>query len=746
MIPRSPGIRRHPARNERAATRWPWLVALWVSLGALPLHAELQFDVFVGFDDRVREGHWFPVAFEVQNDGPTFTGLVSFAPEGDLDARRRSFTLELPTGTRKRVVIPVFSASGRYARWEAHLRDASGKVVGERVNLAPRDIAAQIPVLGALPRTFGGLPSLPEPKDRAPEFLPTVVRLQSEYLPANPIALEALTACYLNSEKAADLKPEAVEALLAWLHQGGHLILGIEQPGDLAALPWLRGLLPFIPETLVTRPLEGSFERWLVSGKRALQLPSALRRGTTPRRTNRPTRPTPPGPTVTAVISPNDPFTQIQPQEEFNRAEMPVITGRVRDGDTILSLGDLPLIQSAPRGQGTLTVLAFSPEREPFRSWKNRSWFWAKLMGVPPELLANAESIRDGTSIDGIFGAMLDSRQVRKLPVAALLLLLVVYLVVIGPFDQWILKRTGRQMWTWVTFPVYVVVFSGLIYFIGYRLRAGDLEWNELQVVDQLPRADGVALRGRTWVSIYSPANARYRMASDMPFVTLRGEFQPGGFGRTDAGRLSLVHPPRGIQAEAYVPVWVNQLYASDWLDLSPVLLTGSVTGAAGTTPGSITLSNLSKLNFEGLRLVVGDRFYDLGPLPAGGTLNRDLAPAAALTLDDFLATRETTLATVRQRRQAFGSQGSGQLPRGLEGVMMASLSAHVNTAAPNLVDSGFSPPSAFDLNHLLDRGEAVLFAWAPGQSIAPALNRFTPRRLVRDTALRVALPVTTTR
>src|SRR5439155_1389170 len=65
-----------------------------------------------------------------------------------------------------------------------------------------------------------------------------------------------------------------------------------------------------------------------------------------------------------------------------------------------------------------------------------------------------------GQSVDGIFGAMIDSRQVRKLPVQWLLLLLVVYLLVIGPLDQYWLKRINKQMLTWVTFPAYVALFS----------------------------------------------------------------------------------------------------------------------------------------------------------------------------------------------------------------------------------------------------------------------------------------------
>src|SRR5262249_4441409 len=157
-------------------------------------------------------------------------------------------------------------------------------------------------------------------------------------------------------------------------------------------------------------------------------------------------------------------------------------------------------------------VLAFSPELEPFRSWKNADYFWAKLLDVPPELLQNDNPTRSwpGYSIDGVIGGMIDSEQVRKLPVGWLLLLLVVYLAVIGPFDQFWLKKINRQMLTWLTFPAYVVFFSLLIYFIGYKLRAGETEWTELHFLDVTPHGETADLRGRSYGSIYSPVNKTY--------------------------------------------------------------------------------------------------------------------------------------------------------------------------------------------------------------------------------------------
>src|SRR6266480_3078351 len=42
----------------------------------LSAHAAVRFDVFLGYDGILPEASWFPLAFEVQNDGPPFVGVV----------------------------------------------------------------------------------------------------------------------------------------------------------------------------------------------------------------------------------------------------------------------------------------------------------------------------------------------------------------------------------------------------------------------------------------------------------------------------------------------------------------------------------------------------------------------------------------------------------------------------------------------------------------------------------------------
>ena len=52
-------------------------------------------------------------------------------------------------------------------------------------------------------------------------------------------------------------------------------------------------------------------------------------------------------------------------------------------GTGFLTVGTTPLGVSGRYGRGLVTALAFNPEQEPFKSWKQRPWFFARLASVP---------------------------------------------------------------------------------------------------------------------------------------------------------------------------------------------------------------------------------------------------------------------------------------------------------------------------------------------------------------------------
>src|SRR5262249_30447674 len=304
-----------------------------------------------------------PVAFEVQNDGPSFAATVEISPGQFNQGQSRLTTVELPTGTMKRFVIPVYSASRFNYNWNARLLDERGKVRAEAIGLRTRrQYQLQGVLAGAVARTASGLPTFPETKSRQSDLKPEVARLQTPLFPDSPIALEGLDVIYLNSEKALELRVPQVTALLAWLHAGGHLVVGVEQVTHVNGNEWLRQLIRAELTGMTVAQKHSEIQEWLRT-QRSYRVIPANRRGT-----------------GNQTFDPIDLFGNLADDPKFEEQALEVtVVGARRDTGVLMGSEAAPLALTAKRGRGELTVLLFSPEREPFQSWKNRSYFWAKM-------------------------------------------------------------------------------------------------------------------------------------------------------------------------------------------------------------------------------------------------------------------------------------------------------------------------------------------------------------------------------
>ncbi len=716
----------HPAKLHRPhILPGALLLAAFVLLAllAFPARAAVRFDMFVGYDGIVPVGSWFPVSFEVQNDGPPFTATVEIAPGQFSSTHNRTMLVELPTGTTKRFLIPTFNAGSYNPTWNARVLDERGKVRAETTSQRVRRLNdAVIPLAAALSRV---LPPLPELKARNEDVRPVIGRLQPAVFPDNPLALEGLDTLYLSSERALELKANQVGPLLAWLHGGGHLVVGLEQINHLSGPgEWLKQLLPIEPSGMKTVTAHPDVQSWLASRKRfdGSDYDPALAKKSS---------------SGNASQSSVNPYATLLADPQFEAAPIQTVTGRLRDGRVLLGTEAEPLAITATRGRGTLTTLLFAPEIEPFRSWKNTPHFWAKMIDLPPELLANDNFNRyGGRPIDGVFGAMIDSKQIRKLPVGWLLLLLLGYLAVIGPLDQFWLKKLNKQMLTWLTFPAYVAFFSLLIYFIGYKLRAGETEWNELHIVDVMPHGDRADLRGRSYGSIYSPVNARYDFASEEVFATLRGEYAGNYGGGQDSSRATVEQLPAGFRAQASVPVWTSQMFVSDWWRQDDVPVRFTVTAK------EIIIDNELDVPLTGLRVVIGKRVYDLPDVPAQEKKTVDRRGQAGTELPSFVEMHARHFSTVVGNRQrAFG--GNENETTSIKDHASASIAASLisfSKAANNYEE--FTCPPGFELTEVAGRGHAILFAWLPDHSFTKPLNKFPAKRGSKNTLLRVAAEI----
>ena len=715
--------------KECISRRPGWLLSilLFVLLSAAsPVRAALQFDVFLGYGDVVSDASWFPAVFEIKNDGPTFQGVIEISNMQMGQGQTRRVPVELPTGTLKRVVTPVF-CSAVYEGWSFRLLDERGRVKAEHLNRRPTKMVVQETLLiGAVARTQAGLPVLPTIKANQPERQPVAGRIQTALFPDNPIALEGCDLIYLNSEAALALSTPQAQALFQWLMEGGHLVVGVEQLVDLNGLPWLKAILPMrLASTTMVKPA-ASLEQWIRTGSSLTAGPATVGRVRNSQGGNK----------SGAVVSGG--YQDVKADPSFQEADLVVVTGTLLDGVIKVADGSTPLVVDAPRGRGRITLLTFNTEREPFLSWKNKSWFWARLGEVPARLFDSNDFLqRGGWSVDGLFGAMIDSKQVRKLPLAWLLLLLVAYLLVIGPFDRYWLKKINRQMLTWITFPCYVVFFSALIYFIGFKLRAGDSELNELNFVDVLPGS----VRGRTFTSIYSPANNRYTLAGGQKFSSMRGEFMGGYSHGGESSQGDIVARGNSFEASVFVPVWTSQLFVSDWME--PVMqkspLSVKVTIIAGGW--KVIAENSSANKLTDAHVIIDRHVYLLGELPAGVPKEFTLKTGQGTPLMDFARLHGNQfINAVQQRRNTFGNSRPDIFPNLAFAAMGASFVSLVTEGSEAY--QRFVSLRGLDLASEADADSVILLAWDAGHSMTKPFNRFDPSRLRRDTLFRLVAPL----
>jgi len=711
-----------------ARTRLPGriLCVLWFTLlVSLPARAMDRFDVFLGFDSYVPEASWFPVVCEIENKGPLFMGAVEVSGGAFNDGTRRRVPIELPTGTTKRVILPVFYDGSYGSGWNVRLLNAKGRVAAERLNLAARKkIKPESVLLGSISRNGVWSPPLQPLKTKQQDVAPVAARILPTLLPANPIVLSGLDALYLNSERVTALRLAQLEAIEQWVRAGGHLIVGVEAISDVNASPWLRALVPARLSGVTSIQAHSELQDWIRSNVTDGRAEGGHR-----------------GDPGVGVSPPTEdrPFADQADDLEFETADLQVAVSEPLGGRVLVASGGIPLIVQAPHGLGRVTVLMFSPEREPFKSWKSLPAMWSRLTEVPPRWYVSTDQQNQGRwASDGIFGAMIDSRQIRKLPVKWLLLLLVAYLVVIGPFDRWWLRKIGRPMLTWITFPLYVVLFSGLIYVIGYRLRAGEREWNELHVVDVIGSGAGTDLRGRTYGSLYSPVNDTYALRGPERLAALRGEAANAWGGGGSSESIDITLRDDTFESEVYVPVWTSQLYVNDWWTQSE----GPLKLSLSETQNGVAcrVENTGDWAMSNLRLVCRDRVYDLGDLGAGQSMQRNLPVQQARSLPEYLSMLGASgyQGIVSQRGRAFGGTASGRIVNLPDGCFVASFLGAVQTGNQH---TAFAAPPGTELTPILG-DHAVLLAWAAGEAAAAPLNQFKASRGQVNTLWRVAVPL----
>lgn len=171
-----------------------------------------------------------------------------------------------------------------------------------------------------------------------------------------------------------------------------------------------------------------------------------------------------------------------------------------------------PLVVQAPYGLGRITLVTFDLDRPPFDDSPHREAFW--------EWLINAAGTRLPSGLEPI---SYDSRNVEEdayltrmqnnleffegVPVVSfgwVALLILVYILLIGPLEYLVLKRLLKRMeLTWITFPIIVATVCVSAYLAAVELKGRELKINKIDLVEI--DLQGKRVYGQTWFTLFSP-------------------------------------------------------------------------------------------------------------------------------------------------------------------------------------------------------------------------------------------------
>ncbi len=190
-------------------------------------------------------------------------------------------------------------------------------------------------------------------------------------------------------------------------------------------------------------------------------------------------------------------------------ATLTAASGTLRPGATALDEGNRPLLSMTTVGAGRVMYLGVDLATAAFRGWDGAGALWSRLL---PDDRLSAQLGQRGPLDDQASGQMiqaLSSIPSLEVPPAELLLLLIVgYIVLIGPASYVFLRRMDRRELAWVTAPALVVAFSFGSYGIGSLMKGDDIIVNQISVARTTSGGSAASLT--TYAGIFSPSRETY--------------------------------------------------------------------------------------------------------------------------------------------------------------------------------------------------------------------------------------------
>lgn len=560
--------------NYRLSILLALFLALLLAPGPGYAQSDLSLKLQVGFDSFYKSETWTPVQVEVANPGSAnLTAELRFLDDQvSYGAPQVLYTtpLDLPGQSRKQVTLylPLHSQT----RLAVDLVDT---VRNEPLLTAKQDVVPLnqedylIGVIASDLSLLNAVGTLTMPGDGRV----VVAHLTLEHLPAIIQAWRNLDLLVFNDVDTGGLTPIQRQLLRSWVAAGGQLLIG-GGPSAGQTLAAFGDLVPF--ETVSSQTLPHP----LTELHELARINNLTDRGPYP---------------AAAPVNPS---------------------GKIR-----AQAGDQALLVSTTVGQGRVHYLALDLSLAPLDQLLHEPRFLYRVLGQwrpkPPGLTAQINTQQMVDSLALIPGQTLPTQ-------GSVFLYLMIYVLIIGPVNYFVLSRFQRREWAWFSIPLIIFLFSGYSYFSSFRLRGGEPLLRQLAVV-QAEQGAPLA-EATTFVGIYSPRRVDYRLVfrQPLPVTSIYSGYSASGQLEISTVETTIVEGLRGeIGGVSAVAAYSQPPVPNITADLTFNRAENLVSG---------TLTNRTEQALTDVLLIMNRQLVRLGSLPVGETR----VDTVAETLDEY--------------------------------------------------------------------------------------------------------------
>jgi hypothetical protein len=394
-------------------------------------------------------------------------------------------------------------------------------------------------------------------------------------------------------------------------------------------------------------------------------------------------------------------------------------------------------VTESARDAGRVTFIALDPSRDPFVGSPLAKGFWKWLLRPGP--LPPPQRVEEEHPPSAI-GSSAISRYAGRFPdisapeIGGLFLLIILYLVVVGPFDYLLLRWLRKLEFTWFTFPAYVTLFTLFILLAGGAFIQRAAHQREIVVEDHFPDSDFT--RRRVLSAVLAPADLIYRVEDAEPLSSNHIDQQRA---LDDGGKITdveILPGPPPLAGNWLLNRNYTGLAYADRCESSPALLHYLIS-FQDSVEVRMTVKNTSSQTFEGSTLVTPRGVYWISSIPPGESPVSGSRTAA--TLQEFVD-QEGLKPTRRPRNASSPVEDAGRI-----GIPGQELDPFVRKA---LIGAAFAPAGAemesmtgfakgIQARRWLEAGGSILCTWPraagplvrfdpkPGRYTAVALHRF---------------------